>query len=68
MVTTTGTVSLACLVLSARLPSWQFCIQPAADAALLPAYLQSVNADVYAGLRRLFVERMDVDPDFDFHG
>lgn len=27
----------------------------------------AVNSQVYRGLRRLFIERLDVDPGFDFH-
>lgn len=28
----------------------------------------SVNAEVYCALRRLFIERLDLDRGFDFHG
>ncbi len=31
-------------------------------------FTESVNADVYGALRRLFLDRMDLDQDFDFHG
>ncbi|GAB4813535.1 hypothetical protein N2152v2_000581 [Parachlorella kessleri] len=31
-------------------------------------FTQSVNADVYRALRRLFMERMGLDAEFDFHG
>lgn len=33
-----------------------------------PPAADSVNSEVYLALRRLFVERLDVDPGFDFHG
>ncbi len=38
--------------------------------AFLPASMSadSVNAEVYCALRRLFIERLDLDRGFDFHG
>lgn len=35
---------------------------------VLSMFTVSVNAEVYTGLRRLFIERMDLDLDFNFHG